>query len=178
MFVYFAGRGGDKKKLRSCQCRRGLLCHHPWSWRKKSKERRNRERLRSCCAGFTPVSREWASPFFIRDSELPALGCHLQTWSKNSWLCRIFYFFKDLLIAGKQGQKCLVRLGARNPEVPTPLGLCLKCIQLTFQLKLWRRHDSQDRWDHKGFCKSLIYQKIRRCTGGSGVIVVFPQRRK
>lgn len=138
MFVHVSGRGRDKKKLRSCQCRRCLLCHHPWSWREKSKERRKREKLRSCCTGFTPVSREWASPFFIWDSELPALGYPLQTWSKKSWLCRIFYFFEDLLKrkVGKQGQKCLVRLGAKNLEVPTPLGLCLKCIQWDISLRI------------------------------------------
>lgn len=130
-FVHFPGRGRDKKKVRSCQCRRYLLLHHrPWSWRKNSKEKKNREGLRSCCAGLTPISREWASCFFIWDSQLPALSYFCKTEVKSASYQNFLLLpspAPDTRKVEKQGKKYLVRLGARNPELPSPVCLCLKC---------------------------------------------------
>lgn len=133
MFVHFPGRARDKKRVRGCQCRRYLLVpHHPSSWRKKSKERRNGERLRSCCAGFKPINRKWASPFFIWDTELPALSCFLQNGSKSPGY-QNFLLLPSLTPRNwkveEQSKKYLVIPGPRNPEPPSPVFLCLRCTQ-------------------------------------------------
>lgn len=164
MFVHFPGRGRDKKKVRSCHCRRYLLLrHHPQSWRKKSKERRNRERLKSCCAGFTPISREWASPPSL--SETPSYLASATICKTEVKSCGYQNFLlppsppANTRKVEEQGKKCLVRLGARNPEPPSPVCLHLKCTR-KFHLELWKRCGSQDGCEHKGFCN----WEIGRCT--------------